>query len=40
MDGTDDDTPFRNPGELVNAGLNNQVVGQIAALLHRAQPHF
>lgn len=29
MDGSDDDTPFRNPGELVNAGLNNQVVGQI-----------
>ncbi|MCC6823074.1 MAG: general secretion pathway protein GspK [Verrucomicrobia subdivision 3 bacterium] len=30
MDGSDDDTPFRSPGELVNAGLNNQVVGQIA----------
>ena len=29
MDGTDDDTPLRSPGELVNAGLNNQVVGQI-----------
>lgn len=29
FDGSDDDTPFRNPGELVNAGLNNQVVGQI-----------
>ena len=29
VDGSDDDTPFRNPGELVNAGLNNQVVGQI-----------
>lgn len=30
MDGSDDDTPFRNPGELINAGLNGQVVGQIA----------
>jgi hypothetical protein len=30
VDGSDDDTPFRSPGELVNAGLNNQVVGQIA----------
>jgi general secretion pathway protein K len=29
-DGTEDDAPFRSPGELVNAGLNNQVVGQIA----------
>ena len=29
MDGTDDDTPLRSPGELVNAGLNNQIVGQI-----------
>jgi type II secretory pathway component PulK len=28
-DGTEDDTPLLNPGELVNAGLNNQVVGQI-----------
>lgn len=28
-DGTEDDIPFRNPGELVNAGLNNQIVGQI-----------
>ncbi len=30
VDGSDDDTPFRSPGELVNAGLNNQIVGQIA----------
>jgi general secretion pathway protein K len=29
VDGTEDDTPLRNPGELINAGLNNQVVGQI-----------
>lgn len=28
-DGTEDDTPFRNAGELVNAGLNRQAVGQI-----------
>jgi type II secretory pathway component PulK len=28
-DGTEDDTPFQNPGELINVGLNNQVVGQI-----------
>lgn len=27
IDGTEDDTPLRNPGELVNAGLPNQVVG-------------
>ncbi len=32
MDGSEDDTPFRNPGELVNVGLNNQVVGQIQRL--------
>ena len=30
VDGTDDDTPFQNVGELINAGLNNQAVGQIA----------
>ncbi len=29
MDGTEDDTPFRDPGELRNANLNMQVVGQI-----------
>jgi general secretion pathway protein K len=29
-DGTEDDTPFRNAGELVNAGLNRQAVGQIS----------
>jgi hypothetical protein len=29
-DGTDDDTPFRNVGELVNAGLNRQAVQQVA----------
>jgi type II secretory pathway component PulK len=29
-DGTDDDTPFRNVGELINAGLNRQAVQQIA----------
>lgn len=31
-DGTDDDTPFQNPGELINVGLNNQIVGQIGRL--------
>lgn len=29
VDGTDDDTPFNNPGELVNAGLNRLLVQQI-----------
>ena len=29
-DGTDDDTPFQNVGELINAGLNNLAVGQMA----------
>ncbi len=28
-DGTEDDTPFRNAGELVNAGLSRQVVAQV-----------
>lgn len=31
-DGTEDDTPFRNPGELVNAIRNAQVVGQLQRL--------
>ena len=29
-DGTEDDTPFHNAGELVNAGLNRQVVQQLS----------
>jgi general secretion pathway protein K len=29
-DGTEDDTPFHNPGELVNAGLSRQVVQQLS----------
>ncbi|MGN6556288.1 MAG: general secretion pathway protein GspK [Verrucomicrobiota bacterium] len=29
-DGTEDDTPFRNVGELVNTGLNRQVIPQIS----------
>lgn len=29
MDGTDDDTPLRNPGELVNVGLNRQIVQEL-----------
>jgi general secretion pathway protein K len=30
MDGTDDDTPFQNVGELINVpGIDNQIVGQI-----------
>ena len=29
-DGTDDDTPFHNAGELVNAGLSRQVVQQLS----------
>lgn len=29
VDGTEDDTPYRNPGELINAIPNNQIVGQI-----------
>jgi len=29
-DGTEDDTPFRNAGELVNAGLSRQVVQQLS----------
>jgi len=30
VDGTEDDTPFRNPGEgLVSGGLNNALVGQV-----------
>jgi hypothetical protein len=28
-DGTEDDTPLRNPGELVNVGLNRQVVQEL-----------
>jgi general secretion pathway protein K len=28
-DGTEDDTPLRNPGELVNAGLPRQIVGEV-----------
>lgn len=31
-DGTDDDTPFHNAGELMNAGLSRQAVQQIARL--------
>ena len=31
-EGTEDDTPFRNAGELVNAGLNRQAVAQIARI--------
>lgn len=31
VDGTDDDTPFNNPGELVNAGLNRALVQQVMA---------
>ena len=29
VDGTEDDTPLRNPGELVNAGLPRQIVGEV-----------
>ncbi len=29
VDGTDDDTPLINPGELINAGMNAQLVQQI-----------
>ena len=29
-DGTEDDTPFHNAGELVNAGLSRQVVQQLS----------
>ena len=29
-DGTEDDIPFQNVGELINAGLNNLAVGQMA----------
>ncbi len=29
VDGTEDDTPFRNPGELINAGLSRQAVENI-----------
>jgi general secretion pathway protein K len=32
VDGTEDDVPFRNPGELINAGLNPGVVQQIQPL--------
>jgi general secretion pathway protein K len=32
VDGTEDDMPFRNPGELINAIPSHQVVGQIARL--------
>jgi general secretion pathway protein K len=31
-DGTEDDIPYRNPGELINAGLPNQVVQQLTGL--------
>jgi type II secretory pathway component PulK len=31
-DGTEDDIPFRNPGEIINAGLNPAVVQQIIPL--------
>jgi type II secretory pathway component PulK len=30
VDGTEDDTPFRNVGELINAGLSRQAVQQLA----------
>lgn len=29
MDGTDDDTPYRSPNELVNVGLNPQIMQQL-----------
>lgn len=29
VDGTEDDTPLRNPGELVNTGMNRQAVNQV-----------
>jgi general secretion pathway protein K len=29
LDGNEDDTPLRNPGELVNAGLPRQIVGEV-----------
>lgn len=32
MDGTEDDTPLQNAGELINVGLDNQIVGQITRL--------
>ena len=30
VDGTEDDTPFRNVGELINAGISRQAVQQLA----------
>jgi general secretion pathway protein K len=32
VDGTEDDTPFRSPGQLATAGLNAQIVQQISRL--------
>lgn len=32
VDGTDDDIPFRNPGEIINAGLNPATVQRITAM--------